>query len=55
VLVDGRTGITGFLGGLEGVFDGEPFVARLCYTRTWVRDDSQVWRLVAAHVSAVQS
>jgi ketosteroid isomerase-like protein len=54
VLVNGRTGITWFLGTMEGVFDGEPFAARLRYTRTWIRDDSHIWRLVAAHVSAAQ-
>jgi hypothetical protein len=31
--------------------DGEPFRARVRYTRTWIRDDNG-WRLIAAHVSA---
>lgn len=51
VLADGRTGITWFLGTLEGVFDGAPFAARLRYTRTWIRDDDHGWRIVAAHMS----
>jgi ketosteroid isomerase-like protein len=51
VLVVGGTGVTWFLGTLEGVFQGEPFEARVRYTRTWVQDDSGRWRLLAAHVS----
>nr|WP_322755726.1 glyoxalase superfamily protein [Frankia sp. Cas3] len=50
VLVVGDTGVTWFLGTLEGIMDGEPFVARVRYTRTWVHD-SNGWRLIAAHVS----
>src|SRR3712207_882948 len=38
VLVDGRTGLTWFLGTVEGTFAGAPFVARLRYTRTWIHD-----------------
>lgn len=53
VLVDGRTGVTWFLGRLAGTFDGEPFAARMRYTRTWIRDDRHGWRIVAAHASAV--
>ncbi len=52
LLVDGRTGITWFLGTLEGVFDGTPFSARLRYTRTWIHDDNYGWRIVAAHTSS---
>ena len=51
VLVVGRTGVTWFLGTLEGVFKGEPFEARVRYTRTWIQDDAGRWSLVAAHVS----
>lgn len=51
VLVVGGTGVTWFLGTLEGTMDGEPFRARVRYTRTWIRDDNG-WRLIAAHVSA---
>lgn len=36
VLVEGRTGVTWFLGTLEGTFAGAPFAARLRYTRTWI-------------------
>ncbi|MDQ1645879.1 MAG: hypothetical protein QOJ50_2063 [Cryptosporangiaceae bacterium] len=51
ILVDGRTGVTWFLGTLEGSFAGDPFSARLRYTRTWIRDDALGWRIVAAHAS----
>ncbi|WP_174900333.1 nuclear transport factor 2 family protein [Acrocarpospora macrocephala] len=51
VLVDGRTGVTWFLGSLEGVFKGEPFTARVRYTRTWIHTGEHGWRLLAAHVS----
>lgn len=54
VLVVGRTGVTWFLGSLEGSLNGTPFTARVRYTRTWVHDDEHGWRLLAAHVSAVQ-
>jgi hypothetical protein len=53
ILVDGRTGVTWFLGTLEGEFAGEPFAARMRYTRTWLRDEDHGWRIVAAHASAV--
>ncbi|WFE39299.1 nuclear transport factor 2 family protein [Micromonospora sp. WMMD998] len=49
VLVVGGTGVTWFLGTLEGTLSGEPFVARVRYTRTWILDD-EGWRLVASHV-----
>ena len=51
VLVDGDTGITWFLGTLEGVLGGEAFTARVRYTRTWTRHADGGWRLLAAHVS----
>ena len=51
VLVEGRTGITWFLGALEGTFAGMSFVARLRYTRTWIHDDDHGWHVVAAHAS----
>jgi hypothetical protein len=53
VLVDGRTGVSWFLGELEGSLSGSPFTARVRYTRTWIHDDQHGWRLVAAHVSAL--
>jgi len=55
VLVDGTTGVTFFLGRLAGVFQGEPFSARLRYTRTWVYSAENGWRLLAAHVSEVSA
>ncbi|WP_407566784.1 nuclear transport factor 2 family protein [Polymorphospora sp. A560] len=51
VLVAGDTGVTWFLGTLEGTLDGEPFAARVRYTRTWILDEDEGWRLIAAHVS----
>ncbi|MFI7248885.1 nuclear transport factor 2 family protein [Micromonospora chalcea] len=50
VLVAGGTGVTWFLGTLEGTQAGEPFVARVRYTRTWILDAGEEWRLLAAHV-----
>jgi ketosteroid isomerase-like protein len=51
VLVDGTIGVSWFLGTLEGAVDGEPFAARVRYTRTWTRGPEGRWRLLAAHVS----
>lgn len=53
LIVEGTTGVTFFLGWVEGVFDGSPFAARLRYTRTWIHDDDRGWRILAAHISAV--
>lgn len=52
-LVVGGTGVTWFLGHLEGSIDGIPFGGQLRYTRTWVLDDQHGWRLVAAHAAAI--
>ncbi|MET7472673.1 nuclear transport factor 2 family protein [Micromonospora sp. NPDC005686] len=49
-LVVGGTGVTWFLGTLEGTLAGEPFLARVRYTRTWILDEDEGWRLLAAHV-----
>ncbi|WP_067697833.1 nuclear transport factor 2 family protein [Nocardia jejuensis] len=54
VLVEGTTGVTWFLGVVEGSVHGSPFAARMRYTRTWARDDSRGWRIVAAHASTVE-
>ncbi len=51
VLVDGHTGVTWFLGTLEGTFDGAAFKARLNFTRTWVYSPGSGWRVIAAHAS----
>jgi hypothetical protein len=51
-LVDGDTGVTWFLGTVEGTLAGTPFTARVRYTRTWIHDDDHDWRLIAAHVSS---
>ncbi len=50
-LVDGSLGITWFLGTLEGVYAGTPFLVRLRYTRTWIHDGVRGWRVIAAHSS----
>ncbi|WP_308250322.1 nuclear transport factor 2 family protein [Sphaerisporangium fuscum] len=55
VLVEGRSGVTWFLGTLEGTFDGTPFSARLNFTRTWVHSPGSGWRVVAAHASPAPS
>ncbi len=52
VLVVGGTGVTLFLGTVEGAMAGRPFLARVRYTRTWIYDGGKGWRLIAAHVSA---
>ncbi|GIH92384.1 nuclear transport factor 2 family protein [Planobispora siamensis] len=51
VVVAGTTGVTCFLGTLEGTFAGEPFAGRLRYTRTWAHTERYGWRIVAAHAS----
>ncbi|WBB68743.1 nuclear transport factor 2 family protein [Micromonospora sp. WMMD812] len=51
LIVEGTTGVTFFMGRVSGRFDGEPFAARLRYTRTWVHDDDRGWRILAAHIS----
>ena len=51
VLVDGRTGVTWFLGMLEGTFAGVPTNGRMRFTRTWIHDNDHGWRIVAAHAS----
>jgi len=53
VLVVGDTGVTWFLGALQGVFKGVAFSARVRYTRTWIRGGDAGWRLVAAHVTSL--
>ncbi|WP_433367507.1 nuclear transport factor 2 family protein [Streptosporangium sp. CA-115845] len=51
VLVEGSTGVTCFLGTLEGTFAGTPFGGRMSYTRTWVHTNEYGWRILAAHAS----
>lgn len=53
VLVEGNTGVTCFLGTLEGTYAGTPFAGRMSYTRTWVHTNEHGWRILAAHASAV--
>jgi ketosteroid isomerase-like protein len=53
VLVTARTGVTWFLGTLEGTFGGERLTARMRYTRTWTHDDQAGWRVIAAHATLV--
>ncbi len=51
-LVRGSTGVTFFVGTARGSFAGEPFSARLRYTRTWLYTDATGWLILAAHISA---
>lgn len=51
VLADGRTGVTWFLGTVEGTVSGTPFAARMRYTRTWLYDERYGWRIIAVHAS----
>jgi ketosteroid isomerase-like protein len=53
VLVTARTGVTWFLGTLEGTFGGQRLAARMRYTRTWTHDDKAGWRVIAAHATFV--
>ncbi|NUS73464.1 MAG: nuclear transport factor 2 family protein [Corynebacteriales bacterium] len=50
-LAIGSTGITWFMGTLEGTIGGEPFAARMRYTRTWIQDTESNWKVVAAHAT----
>ncbi|MEW2505483.1 nuclear transport factor 2 family protein [Amycolatopsis sp. NPDC047767] len=50
VFSEGTTGVTWFLGRLTGSLGGEPFTARMRYTRTWLRT-ADGWRVIAAHAS----
>jgi hypothetical protein len=52
VLVTGNTGVTWFLGTLEGTVGGQPLTARMRYTRTWVHGEAG-WKIVAAHAMFV--
>lgn len=52
VTVVGSTGVTHVLALLQGTAGGQPFTARLRYTRTWVHADD-TWRILAAHASSV--
>ncbi|GAA3014312.1 nuclear transport factor 2 family protein [Actinokineospora diospyrosa] len=47
-----HTGVTWFLGTLEGTVGGVPLLARMRYTRTWVHAETG-WRIIAAHASAL--
>jgi hypothetical protein len=53
MLIEGRVGVTWFLGTIEAVLNGQPFAARMRYTRTWLHDDTHGWRVIAAHASTV--
>lgn len=53
VLVTGSTGVTWFLGTLEGTLGGESFTAQMRYTRTWAHEADTGWRIVAAHATFV--
>ncbi|MFC7529922.1 nuclear transport factor 2 family protein [Actinoplanes sp. GCM10030250] len=48
-LVVGATGVTFFTGTVNGTFGGQPFGARMRYTRTWAYEKG--WRIIAAHIA----
>ncbi|MFI0446702.1 nuclear transport factor 2 family protein [Actinomadura sp. 6N118] len=50
VLATAHTGVTWFLGTLEGTLGGRRLVARMRYTRTWIHDQAG-WRIIAAHAT----
>jgi ketosteroid isomerase-like protein len=52
VLATAHTGVTWFLGTLEGSIGGQPLAARMRYTRTWARDQAN-WKIIAAHATFV--
>ncbi|MBC6449530.1 nuclear transport factor 2 family protein [Actinokineospora xionganensis] len=51
VMATAHTGVTWFLGTLEGAVGGQPVAARLRYTRTWTRDEQTDWKIIAAHAT----
>ncbi|MEQ3550489.1 nuclear transport factor 2 family protein [Pseudonocardia nematodicida] len=51
VRIVGTTGVTTLLATLEGAIGGEPFTARVRYTRTWTHDEQHGWRVVAAQAT----
>ncbi|WP_436520861.1 nuclear transport factor 2 family protein [Actinoplanes sp. HUAS TT8] len=50
-LVVDATGVTFAVCAVAGTFGGEPFRARLRYTRTWSYAKNRGWRIVAAHIA----
>jgi ketosteroid isomerase-like protein len=50
VLATAHSGVTWFLGTLEGNVGGRPLTARMRYTRTWVHVGG-AWRIIAAHAT----
>ncbi len=52
VVATDQTGVTWFLGTLEGSIGGQPLAARVRYTRTWVRNQER-WKIIAAHATFV--
>ncbi|WP_326798271.1 hypothetical protein OG946_25125 [Streptomyces sp. NBC_01808] len=47
-----HTGVTWFLGTLEGSPGGQALRARMRYTRTWSRDRA-AWKIIAARATFV--
>ncbi|SEP42073.1 nuclear transport factor 2 family protein [Amycolatopsis saalfeldensis] len=50
-----HVGVTWFLGTLEATVDGQPLAARMRYTRTWIPDGREGWKVIAAHATIVGS
>ena len=55
VLATEHVGVTWFLGTLEATVDGQAFAARMRYTRTWIPDGHDGWKVIAAHATVVES
>jgi ketosteroid isomerase-like protein len=53
LVVAGDTGVTWVLTSLEGTANGENFVTRMHYLRTWHHDVERGWRVLAAQISPV--
>lgn len=53
VLATPHSGVTWFLGALEGAVGGQPVACRLRYTRTWTYGEETGWTIIAAHATFV--
>jgi hypothetical protein len=55
VFATAHVGVTWFLGTLEATVNGQVFAARMRYTRTWIPDGHNGWRVIAAHATIAES
>jgi ketosteroid isomerase-like protein len=49
-----HVGVTWFLGTLEATVDGQAFAARMRYTRTWIPNGHNGWKVIAAHATMTE-